>query len=118
MFVVEGSEIGGESQGKMEFSQDVVDALDLLLQYTPLLDIMDSKYSCNCLECLLKELLRNGLVTEAHVTHFTSKRCVITLTLMYKDSRYFKFSGMLFVGFFCSHRLQEHAWRDILKKMT
>lgn len=78
-FIVIGVENGEKPQEKLEFSQDVVDALELLLQYTPLLDIMDAKCSCNCIECLLKELLRNGLVTESHVTHFTSKRCVLPL---------------------------------------
>ncbi|XP_066998835.1 mediator of RNA polymerase II transcription subunit 24 [Anabrus simplex] len=61
-------------QEKGEFSQDVVDSFDLLLQFTPLLDIIDAKCSCNSVECLLKELLKIGLVTEAHVTHYTSKR--------------------------------------------
>jgi Mediator complex subunit 24 N-terminal. len=65
-----------------------VDALELLLQYTPLLDILDAKCSCNCIECLLKELLRNGLVTESHVTHFTSKRCVLPPALTFQDERY------------------------------
>ncbi|PSN33113.1 hypothetical protein C0J52_23117 [Blattella germanica] len=86
-FTSRGSEIGGDSTEKLEYSQDVVDALELLLQYTPLLDIMDAKCACNCLECLLKELLRNGLVTENHVSHFTSKRSVMTLALMMQDYR-------------------------------
>ncbi|KAJ4445325.1 hypothetical protein ANN_07130 [Periplaneta americana] len=83
-FTIRGGE-NGESQEKMEFSQDVVDALELLLQYTPLLDIMDAKCSCNCIECLLKELLKNGLVTESHVTHFTSKRETMTTTIQKLD---------------------------------
>jgi len=83
-----GGENSDRSQEKLEFSQDVVDALELLLQYTPLLDILDAKCSCNCIECLLKELLRNGLVTESHVTHFTSKRCVLPPALTFQDERY------------------------------
>jgi len=83
-----GGENSDRSQEKQEFSQDVVDALQLLLQYTPLLDILDAKCSCNCIECLLKELLRNGLVTESHVTHFTSKRCVLPPALNFQDERY------------------------------
>jgi hypothetical protein len=87
-FVIAGVENGDRQQEKLEFSQDVVDALELLLQYTPLLDIMDAKCSCNCIECLLKELLRNGLVTESHVSHFTSKRCVLPPALTFQDERY------------------------------
>ncbi|XP_021940557.1 mediator of RNA polymerase II transcription subunit 24, partial [Zootermopsis nevadensis] len=84
-FTIRGVENGEKPQEKLEFSQDVVDALELLLQYTPLLDIMDAKCSCNCIECLLKELLRNGLVTESHVTHFTSKREAMTTTIQKLD---------------------------------
>lgn len=85
--LVTWGESGDKPQEKLEFSQDVVDALELLLQYTPLLDIMDAKCSCNCIECLLKELLRNGLVTESHVTHFTSKRCVLPPALTFQDEK-------------------------------
>jgi hypothetical protein len=88
LFIVTGSEGGDKPQEKLEYSQDVVDALELLLQYTPLLDIMDAKCSCNCIECLLKELLRNGLVTESHVTHFISKRCVLPPAPTFQDERY------------------------------
>lgn len=86
-FTIQGAQNDDRPQEKLEFSQDVVDALELLLQYTPLLDIMDAKCSCNCIECLLKELLRNGLVTESHVTHFTSKRCVLPPALTFQDER-------------------------------
>ncbi|XP_046996635.1 mediator of RNA polymerase II transcription subunit 24 [Schistocerca americana] len=57
-----------------DYSKDIVDSIELLLQYTPLLDIMDSKCSCNCLEFLLKELQSVGLVTDAHVQHYKTKR--------------------------------------------
>lgn len=99
--LVTGGESGDRPQEKLEFSQDVVDALELLLQYTPLLDIIDTKCSCNCIECLLKELLRNGLVTESHVTHFASKRYVLPPVLTCRDERYCItafFSFMVFDG--------------------
>lgn len=57
-----------------DFSQDVVDSLDLVLQFTPLLDTMDARCSCNNLECFLGELFKLNLVSETHVGHFTSKR--------------------------------------------
>ncbi|KAK7870071.1 hypothetical protein R5R35_012021 [Gryllus longicercus] len=74
-FTDKGIQDEAEMQEKNgDFSQDVVDAFELLLQHTPLLDTMDAKCSCNCVECLLKELLKVKLVTEAHVNHYTSKR--------------------------------------------
>ncbi|XP_046388735.1 mediator of RNA polymerase II transcription subunit 24 [Ischnura elegans] len=56
------------------FSQDVVNAFELLLQYTPLLDVIDAKCSCSVVECLLNELAKVGLVTETHVKAYSSRR--------------------------------------------
>ncbi|KAG8222808.1 hypothetical protein J437_LFUL005014 [Ladona fulva] len=60
--------------GVSPFSQDVVDAFELLLQYTPLLDVIDAKCSCSVVECLLNELAKVGLVTEAHVKAYSGRR--------------------------------------------
>uniref|UniRef100_A0A1B6MRZ1 Mediator of RNA polymerase II transcription subunit 24 n=1 Tax=Graphocephala atropunctata TaxID=36148 RepID=A0A1B6MRZ1_9HEMI len=57
-----------------EFSQEVVDSLDFVLQFTPLLDTMDARCSCNNLECFLGELLKLNLVSEVHVNLYTAKR--------------------------------------------
>ncbi|RZF38214.1 hypothetical protein LSTR_LSTR005575 [Laodelphax striatellus] len=57
-----------------EFSQDVADALELLLQFRPLLDIMDARCACNTLECLLNELIKLNLLTEMHIKHFIVNR--------------------------------------------
>ena len=59
-----------------EYSQDIVDSFDLLLQLTPLLDIMDSKCNCNFVECILNELLKVNLISSKHVTYINEKRCV------------------------------------------
>lgn len=59
---------------KNDYSQDVVDALELLSEHTPLLDNLDVKCSCNCLECLLNELIKLSLVTDKHIKYFVSKR--------------------------------------------
>ncbi|XP_063216057.1 mediator of RNA polymerase II transcription subunit 24 [Bacillus rossius redtenbacheri] len=69
---------GESAEEKQEFSQDVVDAFDLLLQYTPLLDVMDVKCSSNCIECLLNELVKIGLVSETHVAQYNAKREPVT----------------------------------------
>ncbi|EEB09924.1 Thyroid hormone receptor-associated protein complex 100 kDa component, putative [Pediculus humanus corporis] len=57
-----------------EYSQDIVDSFDLLLQLTPLLDIMDSKCNCNFVECILNELLKVNLISSKHVTYINEKR--------------------------------------------
>nr|KAF7437958.1 hypothetical protein H0235_000349 [Vespula pensylvanica] len=66
---------------KYEYSQDILDALELLLQFTPLLDIMDTTCSCNCIECLLNELQKVNLVTEKQAKQLSSRREGLTAAL-------------------------------------
>lgn len=66
---------------KYEYSQDILDALELLLQFTPLLDIMDTICSCNCIECLLNELQKVNLVTEKQAKQLSSRREGLTAAL-------------------------------------
>lgn len=66
--------IGVGSLGKGEFSQDIVEALELLLQFTPLLDIIDAKWPSSCVESLLTALLKVGLITEEHCKHYSKMR--------------------------------------------
>ncbi|XP_046421667.1 mediator of RNA polymerase II transcription subunit 24 [Neodiprion fabricii] len=66
---------------KLEYSQDILDAFELLLQFTPLLDIMDTACSCNCIECLLNELQKVNLVTEKQAKQLSSQREGVTAAL-------------------------------------
>ncbi|XP_012223236.1 mediator of RNA polymerase II transcription subunit 24 [Linepithema humile] len=66
---------------KSEYSQDILDAFELLLQSTPLLDIMDTTCSCNCVECLLNELQKVNLVTEKQAKEISSRREGVTAAL-------------------------------------
>ncbi|XP_018398355.1 PREDICTED: mediator of RNA polymerase II transcription subunit 24-like [Cyphomyrmex costatus] len=59
---------------KLEYSQDILDAFELLLQFTPLLDIMDTTGSCNYVECLLNELQKVNLVTEKQAKQISARR--------------------------------------------
>jgi len=59
---------------KFEYSQDILDAFELLLQFTPLFDIMDTTCSCNCVECLLNELQKVNLVTEKQAKEISARR--------------------------------------------
>lgn len=51
----------------------MVNAIELLLHHSPLLDAMDANSSCSCLDCLLGELVKARLLTEAQVSHLTSR---------------------------------------------
>jgi mediator of RNA polymerase II transcription subunit 24 len=65
----------GENES-FEYSQDVIDAFELLLRYTPLLDKMDIICAGNSIEFLLNELHKVNLVTEKQAKHISSKRYV------------------------------------------
>lgn len=58
----------------MEYINDVVDALEMLIDDNILLDFLDVKCSCNSLEFLLKEWSKQKLVNEMHVKHFANQR--------------------------------------------
>ncbi|XP_006610970.1 mediator of RNA polymerase II transcription subunit 24 isoform X4 [Apis dorsata] len=66
---------------KLEYSQDILDAFELLLQFTPLLDIVDTACSCNSIECLLNALQKVNLVTEKQTKHLSSRREGVTANL-------------------------------------
>lgn len=66
---------GPADEGQPEYSQDVVDSLEMFLEHVPLLDNLDVKCcNCNCFECMLGELAKLGLVTEKHVRYLLGKR--------------------------------------------
>ncbi|KAG7210795.1 hypothetical protein KM043_012286 [Ampulex compressa] len=71
---------------KLEYSQDILDAFELLLQFTPLLDVMDTTCSCNSVECLLNELQKVNLVTEKQAKQLSSRREGMTAALQKLES--------------------------------
>ncbi|XP_048268250.1 mediator of RNA polymerase II transcription subunit 24 isoform X2 [Bombus affinis] len=71
---------------KLEYSQDILDAFELLLQFTPLLDIVDTACSCNSIECLLNALQKVNLVTEKLTKQLSSRREGVTATLQKLES--------------------------------
>lgn len=52
----------------------MVNAVELILQHSPLLDAMDANSSSSSLKCLLDELQKMRLLTEAQVKHLLEKR--------------------------------------------
>ncbi|XP_041982697.1 mediator of RNA polymerase II transcription subunit 24 [Aricia agestis] len=57
-----------------EYSIEVVEAFEILLQSTSLLDIVDAKNSCNCVTSLLENLVKLNVVSETHLAYFNQKR--------------------------------------------
>ncbi|XP_045779148.1 mediator of RNA polymerase II transcription subunit 24 [Maniola jurtina] len=57
-----------------EYSVEVVEAFEKLLQSTPLLDIVDAKNSCNSIVSLLEPLVKLNVVSETHFSYFKQKR--------------------------------------------
>ncbi|VVC95111.1 unnamed protein product [Leptidea sinapis] len=64
----------GTNSKESEYSGEVVEAFEMLLQSTPLLDVVDSKNSCNCIISLLESLVKLNVVSESHLTYFNQKR--------------------------------------------
>lgn len=52
----------------------MVTAIELLLQHSPLLDAMDANSSCSSLDCLLGELAKAQLLSDAQVSHLSSRK--------------------------------------------
>ncbi|OAD54966.1 Mediator of RNA polymerase II transcription subunit 24 [Eufriesea mexicana] len=71
---------------KLEYSQDILDAFELLLQFTPLLDIVDTACSCNSVECLLNALQKVNLVTEKQTKQLSGRREGVIATLQKLES--------------------------------
>lgn len=55
-------------------SSMIVSAVEQLLHHAPLVDAMDARCSCSCLECLLGELAKVRLLTDAQVQTLLLKR--------------------------------------------
>ncbi|XP_011688763.1 PREDICTED: mediator of RNA polymerase II transcription subunit 24 [Wasmannia auropunctata] len=63
---------------KFEYSQDILDVFELLPQFTPLLDRIDTStsnnFACNYVECLVNELQKVNLLTEKQAKQISSRR--------------------------------------------
>ncbi|XP_073842226.1 mediator complex subunit 24 [Musca autumnalis] len=61
-------------QTPTDFIPEVVEAFEMLLEDNLLLDLMDSKCSCNIIDYLLNDWVKQHLVNEVHVKHFATQR--------------------------------------------
>jgi mediator of RNA polymerase II transcription subunit 24 len=67
------------SHGKGSFDEkstdeDISKAFDMLLECTPILDLLDTTFACNSIECILVELKKLNLVSESTVLRLVEKR--------------------------------------------
>lgn len=79
------NQLSSDYDDKLDYSPDVVKAFELLLDDSPILDMMDTKCACNTVKCLLDEMLKQGLVNNGHIEHFSGKRDAITTSLQSLD---------------------------------
>uniref|UniRef100_W5N5D6 Mediator of RNA polymerase II transcription subunit 24 n=1 Tax=Lepisosteus oculatus TaxID=7918 RepID=W5N5D6_LEPOC len=63
-------------QGEKDFMEDVNIAFEYLLKLTPLLDKADQRCNCDCIELLLQECRKLGLLSEANTSNLSTKRAV------------------------------------------
>ncbi|KAL1122381.1 hypothetical protein AAG570_003786 [Ranatra chinensis] len=57
-----------------DYNEDVVESIQLLRQFGPLLDLMDSPATSNCIEALLTEFTKLKLLNDKHVKEYTASR--------------------------------------------
>lgn len=64
----------GTTNKEGDYSVELVEAFDILLQSAPLLDILDTKCSCNCIISLLESLVKMSVISEVQLNYFNQKR--------------------------------------------
>ncbi|CRK99434.1 CLUMA_CG012704, isoform A [Clunio marinus] len=62
------------SDDKMDFSEDVIKAFEMLMECTPIVDLMDTTFQCNSIECFLVELMKHNLISEDNFKKIVDKR--------------------------------------------
>ncbi|XP_017088440.2 mediator of RNA polymerase II transcription subunit 24 [Drosophila bipectinata] len=66
--------VPGEQPPMTDYIPELVEALELLIEDSLLLDFMDTKCSCNMIEFLLNDWTKQQLVSDIHVKKFASQR--------------------------------------------
>lgn len=62
------------SDDKLDHSEDMVKAFDMLMESTPILDLLDTTFQCNSIKCILVELLKQSLISEENGKRIVEKR--------------------------------------------
>ncbi|KAK9506154.1 hypothetical protein O3M35_008141 [Rhynocoris fuscipes] len=79
-----GSNLTSAVEG--DYSEDVAEAVQLLVQFVPLVDLMDSPASSNCIEALLTELAKLKLLNETHINAYIASRDAVSFGLSRSES--------------------------------
>uniref|UniRef100_A0A5F8GI61 Mediator of RNA polymerase II transcription subunit 24 n=1 Tax=Monodelphis domestica TaxID=13616 RepID=A0A5F8GI61_MONDO len=61
-------------QGDKDFTEDVNCAFEFLLKLTPLLDKADQRCNCDCINLLLQECSKQGLLSDVNTSNLMAKR--------------------------------------------
>lgn len=64
----------GTANKESEYSSELVEAFEKLLQCNPLLDVVDTKNSCNSIISLIEPLVSLNVLSETDLTYFRQKR--------------------------------------------
>uniref|UniRef100_W8BVH2 Mediator of RNA polymerase II transcription subunit 24 n=2 Tax=Ceratitis capitata TaxID=7213 RepID=W8BVH2_CERCA len=75
-----------DEQTPTDHFPEVVEAFELLLEDNLLLDLLDTKCSCNIIEYLLNDWTKQHLVTDVQVKHFATQRENTSLMLQKRES--------------------------------
>lgn len=59
---------------KLDFSEDIVKAFEMLMECTTILDLLDTTFQCNSIECILMELVKQNLISEENCKRIVEKR--------------------------------------------
>jgi mediator of RNA polymerase II transcription subunit 24 len=59
---------------KLDYSEDIVKAFEMLLECTPILDLLDTTFQCNSIKCILVELLKQNLINEENAKRIVDNR--------------------------------------------
>lgn len=59
---------------KLDYSEDIVKCFEMLLEGTPILDLLDTTFQCNSIKCILVELLKLNLINEESGKRLVEKR--------------------------------------------
>lgn len=59
---------------KADFSEDIIKAFEMLMESTPILDLLDTTFQCNSIECILVELVKQNLINEENCKRIVEKR--------------------------------------------
>lgn len=59
---------------KLDYSEDIVKAFEMLMESTPILDLLDTTFQCNSVKSILVELMKQNLINDENRKKIVDKR--------------------------------------------